>query len=142
MDEAKQRRLIESGWRIGGAADFLGLSAEELLEIERRLKISNEPHVLDRSTGTCYIRGMDLFYAVLNITYAGGNGENRDPVPFDSTDDQIRQIATEAVRGSSVPGIPAAPNANFTDFVVDRFPATEEQPNRLFLRSKTPFGGV
>ena len=34
-----------------------------------------------------------------------------------------------------------SPNLN-ADFVVDRFPATEEIPHaRLFLRPKTPFGG-
>jgi hypothetical protein len=61
-------------------------------------------------------------------------------VSYDATDEQIKTWATEAVRNGNVPGIQADPNASFLDFVVDRFPATEELPARLFLRPKTPFG--
>ena len=78
--------------------------------------------------------------ARVNVTYSGHNGDLPDPVPYDGTDADIKGWVTEAVRFGGVPGIPANPNANFQDFVVDRFPATAELPNRISLRPKTPFG--
>jgi hypothetical protein len=79
--------------------------------------------------------------AKLNITFEGEQGDLPDMVSYDSTDGDIKQIATEAVRGGDVPGIDAAPNASFEDFVVDRFPAKDDVPfNRLSLRPKTEFG--
>jgi hypothetical protein len=83
----------------------------------------------------------DVPMARLNITWSGQNGDNPDLVPWDSSDADIRRIATEAVCTGYVAGIPADPNVDFTDFVVDRFPATDELPYRCFVRSKTPFGG-
>lgn len=83
---------------------------------------------------------MEANEARLNITFSGENGDLPDPVSFDSTDGDIKEWATEAVRNGDVPGIPAAADADFTDFVVDRFGAKEDQPNRIFLRPKTPFG--
>lgn len=78
--------------------------------------------------------------AVLNITYNGQNGNLIDPLSYDLADADIKQIAAESVRSGSVLGIDAI-DADFTDFVIDRFPATNEIPcNRLFIRSKTPFG--
>lgn len=77
--------------------------------------------------------------AVLNITWAGQNGDLPNPVLFDSADADIRRWATEAVR-AGVPGITADANVNFQDFVVERFGATEGLPNRVVLRPKTPFG--
>lgn len=80
--------------------------------------------------------------AVVNVTYDGTNGDLPHPVPFDATDGDIRQWTTEAIQGGDVPGIGAHANVDFTDFVVDRFSATEETPwNKIFLRPKTPFGG-
>ena len=78
--------------------------------------------------------------AKLNITFQGQNGALPDPMSYDATDADVRQIGTEAVRAGSVPGIPAFLEADFTDFVVDRFPATGDLPNRLMLRAKVPFG--
>lgn len=84
---------------------------------------------------------MDETQARLNVTYGGENGELPDPVFFDMADGDVKQIATEAVRGGDVPGIPADPNATFNDFVVERYPANEEVTfNRIMLRPKTPFG--
>ena len=80
--------------------------------------------------------------AMLNITWAGSNGDLRDPVFFDSTEADIKAWATEAIRNGNVPGIDADPNVDFTDFVVDRFAAKDDMPNRLMIRSKTPFGGL
>jgi hypothetical protein len=78
--------------------------------------------------------------AQLNVTYGGQNGDYPDPVGFDATDGDVKQIAAEAVRTGYIPGIDADPRADFGDFVVDRFPAKGELPNRLILRPKTPFG--
>lgn len=79
--------------------------------------------------------------ARVNITYGGKNGDLPDPVFFQSTDDDVKNWITEAVRAGSVPGIDATPNADFSDFVVDRFAATEARPYHLIaVRPKTPFG--
>jgi hypothetical protein len=40
MEKKKQRRLEAQGWRIGSAADFLGLSAEEAALVEMKLALS------------------------------------------------------------------------------------------------------
>ncbi len=79
--------------------------------------------------------------ARVNVTYAGQNGDLPDPVHFDSADGDIKAWVTEAVQSGNIPGIPATPDANFTDFVVDRFAATDERPHALVqVRPKTPFG--
>ncbi len=79
--------------------------------------------------------------ARLNVTWAGSNGELPDPVPYDATDNQVRAIATEAILSGSIPGIPKDRTVDLTDFVVDRFAATQEIPHhRIFVRPKTPFG--
>lgn len=79
--------------------------------------------------------------ARVNVTYAGQNGDLQDPVFFDSTDGDVRAWVTEAVRNGSVPGINEAADAEFDDFVVDRFSANEARPyNLIQLRPKTPFG--
>jgi len=81
--------------------------------------------------------------ARLNVTWQGANGDLPDPVPFDGTAGDLKQIASEAVSNGDIPGIGADPNVNFGDFVVDRFNATQEVPyNRIFVRPKTPFGMI
>lgn len=79
--------------------------------------------------------------ARVNVTYGGQNGDLPDLVYFQATDADIRVWVTEAVAAGSIPGIVAAPRANFRDFVVDRFGATVARPyNLIQLRPKTPFG--
>ena len=79
--------------------------------------------------------------AMVNVTWNGQNGDLPDPVSFDSTDGDILQMVTEAVRAGDVPGIPADTTATFTDYVVDRFDATDARPHKLIsIRPKTPFG--
>lgn len=79
--------------------------------------------------------------ARVNITYGGKNGDLPDPVFFQSTDGDVKNWVTEAVRAGSVPGLEAAPNAEFGDFVIDRFAASEARPyNLIQVRPKTPFG--
>ena len=87
-------------------------------------------------------RIIDTTQARLNVTWSGQNGDLMEAVPFDASDREIKAWAVEALRGGDVPGIAADRDVNLDDFVVDRFPATEEIPyNRLFVRPKTPFGG-
>lgn len=87
------------------------------------------------------VLAVDNTMARLSITYSGQQGDMPDLVPYDVTDDDLRRIATEAVRDGYVPGIDAFADVDFTDFVVDRFPARDDVPfNRLSLRPKTPFG--
>jgi len=79
--------------------------------------------------------------ARVNITHGGRNGDLPDPVSVDSTDGDVRAWVTEAVRTGGVPGIVADPNADFRDFVIDRFPPNEARPwNAIFVRPKTAYG--
>jgi hypothetical protein len=88
------------------------------------------------------VPAIDNTMARLSITYNGQQGDLPDPVPYDATEATIKQMATESIRDGYVPGIDAV-GADFTDFVVDRFPAAAGvQFNRLSLRPKTPFGSV
>lgn len=79
--------------------------------------------------------------AVLNITYQGSNGDLPDPIDYDASDEQIRLWATEAVQAGGIPGLDAV-QADFSDFVVERYPARDGLPARILLRPKTPFGVV
>jgi DNA-binding XRE family transcriptional regulator len=40
MKQAKRKRLEAAGWRIGSAADFLGLSKEEAAFVEMKLALA------------------------------------------------------------------------------------------------------
>jgi hypothetical protein len=84
---------------------------------------------------------IQAYEALVNVTWAGRNGDLPDPVAFDATDSQVKAWVEEAVGGGGVAGIPADTAIDLSDFVVDRFQATEATPyNRLFVRPKTPFG--
>jgi hypothetical protein len=78
--------------------------------------------------------------ARLNVTWNGHNGDLPDPVNYDSTDADIKQAAAEAIRTGYIPGIPEDPAVDLADFMVDRYPAVDDLPNRLAIRPKTPFG--
>lgn len=79
--------------------------------------------------------------ARVNVTYAGSNGDLPDPVPFDSTDSDVRAWVSEALSTGGVPGIESQGTVDLSDFVVDRFTATESRPYALLqIRPKTPFG--
>ncbi len=41
MERTKRKRLEAAGWQIGSAADFLGLSYEESVYIELRMRLSD-----------------------------------------------------------------------------------------------------
>ena len=41
MNDAKKQRLVEKGWTVGNAEDFLQLSADEAAYVELRLKLSH-----------------------------------------------------------------------------------------------------
>jgi hypothetical protein len=79
--------------------------------------------------------------ARVNITWAGQNGDLPDTVNRDATDVDVKRWVTEAVRTGGVPGIVADQNADFSDFVIDRFEPNETRPWALIqCRPKTPFG--
>ncbi len=81
--------------------------------------------------------------ARVNVTWAGQNGDLPDPVSVDATDADIKSWVTEAVRAGGIPGIRGDANADFRDFVVDKFAPTVENPvTRMFVRPKTPFGAA
>lgn len=77
--------------------------------------------------------------AKLNITYKGQQGDLPNEVPYDLSDADVLRIAQEALT-AGIPGIAADPDADLTDFVIDRFPARDDLGNRLSARPKTPFG--
>ncbi len=79
--------------------------------------------------------------ARVNITYGGMTGDMIDPVYYNTPDVDIRVMVTEAVRSGTVPGINPVRDADFSDFVVDRFQANEVRPYHIIqIRPKTPFG--
>jgi hypothetical protein len=84
---------------------------------------------------------MNANEARLEITWSGEHGTLPDPVSFEATDGDVRGWVAEAIRTGGVPGIPADPNVDLRDFVVERYPSKEGRPdNVLMLRPKTPFG--
>jgi len=86
---------------------------------------------------------IEIHEAQVRVTYDGQQGDLPDPVPFDATDAQVRTWAAEALR-TGLAGIDAQPDlaaGALDDFVVDRYPAKDDLPNRLMLRPKVPFGG-
>lgn len=40
MDQAERKRLEEAGWQVGSVADFLGLTNEETVYIELRVRLT------------------------------------------------------------------------------------------------------
>jgi len=79
--------------------------------------------------------------ARVNITYSGLNADLPEPVQFDSSDAQVKTWAAEAVASGTVPGLPQDVRADFSDFIVERYPAGPNRPQPLLLlRPKVPFG--
>lgn len=78
--------------------------------------------------------------ARLNVTWHGQNGEYPDPVDYAMDTQAVLRLCQESVASGYIPGITQDPECSFEDFVVDRFPATAELPDRLFVRPKTPVG--
>jgi hypothetical protein len=84
---------------------------------------------------------MEAHEALLNVTWQGQNGELAEPVPWDAADGDVKQMAAESIRAGNIAGIDADAAVNLQDFVVRRFDAKDDLPNRLVIRPKTPFGG-
>jgi uncharacterized protein (DUF2236 family) len=75
------------------------------------------------------------------VTYAGQTGDLPMPVDYDASDADIRRWVTESLVTGSVTGIGAVPDADLTDFIVDRSEANTERAYPLILcRPKTAFG--
>ncbi len=78
--------------------------------------------------------------AQINITWQGTSADLPHTVPWDATDAEIKQWAAESV-ANGFTGMPADPNVDLTNFMVDRYPASEAVPyNRYIVRPKTAFG--
>ena len=82
-----------------------------------------------------------MIHARVNVTYAGVNGDLVDLMDYDMNDVVIKAQVQECIVSGSIPGLENHTDADLTDFVVDRFPASGDLPARLFVRPKTPFGG-
>ena len=84
--------------------------------------------------------------ARVNVTHLGSNGELPDPVPYNSTDAEIRQWISEAIRTGSIPGIAADPTVDLSNYMVDKFDAPvnpvagQRDYNLLTLRPKVAYG--
>jgi len=78
---------------------------------------------------------------LVNVTWAGQNGDMPQPVEFDASNQDILNWVTEAVQSGSIPGITSDPDADFSGFVVEKLAATEVRPtNQVIVRPKTAFG--
>lgn len=79
--------------------------------------------------------------AILNVTYEGLSADLPDPVDAGLSDDDIRRVAVEVVRGGDWLGLRVTDLAptTFQHFVVDRFDAPDGA-TRIYLRPKVPFG--
>lgn len=60
MNNTKQRRLEAEGWKVGGAEDFLGLSAEEAAYIEMKLALSRKLRELRKEKGLTQVQAAKL----------------------------------------------------------------------------------
>jgi hypothetical protein len=76
--------------------------------------------------------------AMVTVTVKGQQGDI-GPVAFDAADADIKRWVTEAVAAGGVAGIDAI-QADFDDYIVDRFEARDGLPDRIMMRPKTPFG--
>lgn len=86
------------------------------------------------------VRGIQPDEARVNVTWNNQNGDLPEPVRLDLTDGDVKQMVAEAIRGGGIPGVDADQNVDLTDFVVTRFGAKDDLPNRLVIRPKVPFG--
>lgn len=87
------------------------------------------------------VRAIGPGQARVNVTWGRQNGDLPDPVSVDSTEADVRQMVTEALRGGGIPGLDADPAADLTDYVVQKFDPTAARPyNYITIRPKTPFG--
>lgn len=81
------------------------------------------------------------YEARVNVTWANQNGDLPDPVAFDTADDALKVMLTEAITNGSIPGLRADAGVDLRDFKVDRFPPNEQRPwNLIQVRPKTAFG--
>jgi len=78
--------------------------------------------------------------AMVEVTIGGQQGTLPDPVPWDATPEDLKGWVAEAVRAGGIQGLDPVPDADFTDYVVDRFDAKDNLPNRFALRPKTEYG--
>jgi len=77
--------------------------------------------------------------AELLVTYSGVNATYPSQVDADSSNDSVMSFLREAAQAGELTGIPT--NADFTDFVVERFPDTTNRGlSTIMVRPKVTFG--
>ena len=78
---------------------------------------------------------------VLNITYNGLSADYPLDADYSLSDQDVRRIATEVVRGGGLRGLHIAnlPRNAFRNYMVDRFTGPNGD-RRIYLRPKVPFG--
>ena len=78
--------------------------------------------------------------AVVNVTYSGQNGDLHQVMSYNAPDADVKAAVFESLRGGDIKGVDPVDTPEIDDFVVDRFPAKDDLPNRLVVRPKVPFG--
>ena len=81
--------------------------------------------------------------ARLHVTYQGEGGYLPDEVDFELSREEVARIAAEAIRGGNIPGIAQNEGVmadDFSNYTLDRMAAKDDQPFRLYFRSKTSVG--
>jgi len=56
MRESRRKKLESKGWRLGNAKDLLGLSNQEEMYIELRLRLADGPVARRQATGVTQIK--------------------------------------------------------------------------------------
>ena len=56
MRESKRRKLESKGWKVGNTKDLLGLSSQEEMYIELRLKLAEGLKARRRATGITQVK--------------------------------------------------------------------------------------
>ena len=63
MNEAKKKRLLAKGWRVGSVQDFLGLSDAEAALIELKLKLAKGLRSARRKKGLGQVKLAEILHS-------------------------------------------------------------------------------
>ena len=89
-------------------------------------------------------RLLDVDMAHVNVTYRGLSGDLVDPVRRDASSEEVIAFAEEAIRGGSVRGMPADPNARLVGYHAGPPLEPDAEAGRttytFIVRPKTGFG--
>jgi hypothetical protein len=75
------------------------------------------------------------------ITVGGRTGDLPATVDRHAAHEDVRRMVQEALRGGGVAGLPAMPDVDLTDYIIDPCEPNAQTPYwRLLARPKTAFG--